>query len=148
MPIGTYTVCSAEYIAKQFESIGRNTAHQIRMKGRCECQATFERQSLCLFPSLVEILAVHHEFRTPGLHGVVLLDAVTFRHHHGDRHTDTTGRKRHALTMIAAGCGNESTVISLLLQASRIHESTADLEGACRRVIFMLYPDGVLRSTP
>ena len=128
--------------AQQFQRVGRNSQHQIRVERRHHMEACELRAAFGLFARGLEILAVLDQFGAKTFHRAVLLDRIAARHVDHRRHAVPARRKREALAMIAArGRNNARRVRPLALQPLEIDQAAAHLEGSDGRVVLMLDDD-------
>src|SRR6185437_4541165 len=101
-------------LAQEFERIGCNPQHKVRMVGRHHMQAGELRAAFGLFTRGLEILAMLDKLGAKGLHRAVLLDRIAVRYTDHRRHTKPGRRKGEALAVIAAGRRDDARYIRLL----------------------------------
>src|SRR5258708_25301103 len=112
------------------------------MESRNHHQVALARDLRSVLKGILEIATVLDQFSAESAHRCVLLKTVAVRHHNDGTQPIATGRKRDALTVIAAGCcDNSERRGSAAQQIVNVDQPATQLERANGSVIFVLYPD-------
>src|SRR5262249_10538017 len=93
---------------------------------------------LAVLAGFVKIPAMLYQLGAQGTHGGVLVGIVLGRHHQHAANAEKPRSVSQRLAVIARGAADDATVFLLVGQPRYQVDAAADLEGSCRRMVFVL----------
>jgi hypothetical protein len=140
-PIGHVHHVELRHGEHELPPVGADAAQQVGVKAGHHVGAAFGGQANSEFAAFLEVVAVFDQRHAQRAHGGVFLQRVAVRNHDGAGHAVGARGPAYALAVVAA-CGADDVrgQFAAPLQRFEISEPTAQLEGADRRVVFVLDP--------